>query len=777
MKSFRRTLLFAILVSTTLLAQSNPVPLVNQPLVPASAAPGSGGFLLTVSGTGFAPTAVLYWNGSERTTIINSSSSLQAIITSQDVARAGTASVTVVNPAPGGASNVVFFPTRTSASTVGFAVRPEFVPGSVVSGDFNNDGILDVAVGQTDSSTFAGSISIYLGRGDGTFSAPVVTSSTVAPLRLVTADINGDGNLDLFVSRPLDDDFSVYTNMFFGNGDGTLTQQAGYVNGTFEAAGDWNGDGKVDLIVGDGELEGGLSVSIVYLGDGKGGFTVSQGEIGNNVAGHPTGNPAIGDFNGDGRLDLGFPGSQLAVALGNGDGTFQDPVYYQPSPGGNAVAAADINGDGKLDLITDGLSVLLGNGDGTFTNFCGVNLGIRPQDIGIGDFNGDGKLDAVISGVDLATGSSQTIQILLGKGDGTFQLPVSFPAGGSLGASQSLAIGDFNGDGRLDLVLGGAISSISTMLLLQDSVNVSPNSLAFGDQGTGTISAPLAVTVTNVGTSTLNIQSISFTGSSNFAETDNCSGGVAAGSSCSIMVTFSPTTKGLKVGRMIVKYQGLGSPAVVALDGTGVNPPTVSLTPPILTFPTQLSGTASLAQTVTLTNTGTLTVNITSIATTGDFAETNNCPSSLLEGYSCQIQVQFKPTGRGADFGKLLVTDNATGSPQGVRLSGTGTVVQLSATGVNFGDQKVGTTSGAIPITLNNEGTGPLSISQISITGTGATDFSQTNDCGTGVAGGGSCTIKVTFAPTATGALSAAVSITDNGGASPQSVLLTGIGD
>jgi hypothetical protein len=503
--------------------------MVNQPLVPASAAPSSGGFLLTVNGTGFAPDAVLDWNGSARTTIINSGSSLQAIITAQDVARGGTASVTVVNPAPGGTSNVVFFPVRQSASTVGFAVRPEFVPGSAVTGDFNNDGILDVAVGQTDSSNFAGSISIYLGRGDGTFSAPIVTSSTVAPIRLVTADINGDGNLDLFVSRPLDDDFSVYTNMFFGNGDGTLTLQAGYVNGTFEAAGDWNGDGKLDLIVGDGELEGGLSFSIVYLGDGKGGFTVSQGEIGNNVAGHPTGNPAIGDFNGDGRLDLAFPGPQLAVALGNGDGTFQEPIYYQAPSSGYAVAAADVNGDGKLDLITDGLSVLLGNGDGTFTNFGGISLGINPLTIVIGDFNGDGKLDAVVSGLDFVTERSQTVQMLLGKGDGTFQLPISFPAGSSPGSGQSLAMGDFNGDGRLDVVFGGGTN---TMLLLQDSVNISANSLAFGDQGTGTVSAPQTVTVTNVGTTTLNVQSISFTGSNDFSETDNCAGGVAGGSSC-----------------------------------------------------------------------------------------------------------------------------------------------------------------------------------------------------------------------------------------------------
>jgi hypothetical protein len=232
MKSFRRTLLFAILASTTLLGQSNPVPLVNQPLVPASAAPGSGGFLLTVSGAGFAPDAILYWNGSARTTIINSGSSLQAIITSQDVAQAGTASVSVVNPAPGGgASNVVFFPVRTSASTVAFAVRPELAPGSVVTGDFNNDGILDLAIGQINYNNNTESILIYLGRGNGTFSAPVVTSLTFFPDVLTAADINGDGKLDLLVSDYPDENGNTFTTILFGNGDGTLTQQSTYISG------------------------------------------------------------------------------------------------------------------------------------------------------------------------------------------------------------------------------------------------------------------------------------------------------------------------------------------------------------------------------------------------------------------------------------------------------------------------------------------------------------------------------------------------------------------
>jgi hypothetical protein len=176
-------------------------------------------------------------------------------------------------------------------------------------------------------------------------------------------------------------------------------------------------------------------------------------------------------------------------------------------------------------------------------------------------------------------------------------------------------------------------------------------------------------------------------------------------------------------------------------------------------------------------NTGTLSVSVSSIVATGAFVETNNCPASLTQGQNCQIQVEFKASARGSQLGQLTVTDSAVNSPQSIKLSGTGTVVQLSATGVNFGDQKVGTSSASVPVKLTNQGTVPLSITQISITGADPTDFSQTNNCGTGIAAGATCTMSVTFTPLATGVRTAAVTITDNGGASPQTVSLTGTGD
>jgi probable HAF family extracellular repeat protein len=217
------------------------------------------------------------------------------------------------------------------------------------------------------------------------------------------------------------------------------------------------------------------------------------------------------------------------------------------------------------------------------------------------------------------------------------------------------------------------------------------------------------------------------------------------------------------------------------MSGTAViSGPTATLSPTSLTFSTQAIGTTSAAKTVTLKNTGTTSLTISSIAITGtnagDFAQTHTCGSSLAAGASCTFKVTFKPTASGTRSAALSVTDNAAGSPQKVTLNGIGTTAKLSPTSMSFGTVAIGTTSAAKKVTLTNVGSTALSITAIAITGTNAGDFAQTHTCGSSLAAGASCSISVTFKPTASGTRTAALSISDNAAGSPQKVTLSGIG-
>jgi hypothetical protein len=208
--------------------------------------------------------------------------------------------------------------------------------------------------------------------------------------------------------------------------------------------------------------------------------------------------------------------------------------------------------------------------------------------------------------------------------------------------------------------------------------------------------------------------------------------------------------------------------------------PAVTLVPTSLNFGTVALGVTGPVKTATLKNSGKATLTITAIAVSGtnggDFPETTTCGGSLAAGASCAIKVQLKPSVTGARSASISITDNAAGSPQQVPLSGTGTTAKLTPSSLNFGSVTVGTTSVTKAITLKNVGTTALAVTGIAVTGTNAGDFLQTHTCGASLAPGASCTISVQFKPTATGARSAAISVTDNAAGSPQQVALSGKG-
>ncbi len=347
----------------------------------------------------------------------------------------------------------------------------------------------------------------------------------------------------------------------------------------------------------------------------------------------------------------------------------------------------------------------------------------------------------------------------------TCQVNVTFKPTATGSRTGTLTLNSNNPGAAPTVALAG--TGIASMAAL------SPSSLTFGSQNLNTTSASQAITVTNSGTASLSVSSISISG--DFSQTNNC-GVVAVGGTCTINISFTPTATGTRTGTLTVNDDALnGSPQTASLSGTGVSA-IATLSPASLTFANQFVNTTSAAQPVTLTNSGTASLTISSISTSGDFSQTNNCGTSLAAGGSCTLNVSFTPTTTGTRVGTLTVADNAAnGSPQTVSFSGTGVapLAALSPTSLTFANQTVSTTSATQPVKLTNSGTASLTISSISISG----DFSQANNCGASLAAGASCTVNIAFTPTTTGTRTGALTIADNASnGSPQTVSLSGAG-
>ena len=309
-------------------------------------------------------------------------------------------------------------------------------PVEIASGDFNGDGLSDLAITNQGDDT----VSMLLGKGDGTFQPQRLFPVGIRPVGIARGDFNGDGFPDLAIANQADDTVSV----LLGNGDGTFQPQQTYgVGGTPNgvAAADFNGDGFLDLAV----TNYGSNTVSVLLGNGDATFQPPQ----TYPAGTQPFQLATGDLNGDGVPDLAVTnlgGATVSVVLGKGDGTFQLPQTYKVGNLPWGIAVADFNGDGLPDLAvanngSDTVSVLLGNGDGTFLPQQAYPTG-TPNNVAIGDFNGDGFPDVVVGN------DEGTVGVLLGKGDGTLQPQQTYGVGQQ---PNGIAVADFNGDGVPDV--------------------------------------------------------------------------------------------------------------------------------------------------------------------------------------------------------------------------------------------------------------------------------------------------------------------------------------
>ena len=210
-------------------------------------------------------------------------------------------------------------------------------------------------------------------------------------------------------------------------------------------------------------------------------------------------------------------------------------------------------------------------------------------------------------------------------------------------------------------------------------VGIAPSELAFGNQQVNVASSAQALTVTNNGSTAVTISGVAASGA--FSETNDCTNApLQPTANCVVNVVFTPIAPGPNVGAVAITDNAPGSPQVVMLTGAGAAVPAVTLSPTSLNFPGQSVGTASAIQTITMTNTGSTLLTITSIVTTGDFSQTNSCPTGLAVGANCIISVVFTPTAAGSRSGSLTITDSAANSPQVVTLGGGGSDFAVSVT-------------------------------------------------------------------------------------------------
>ena len=539
----------------------NPVPIVNQPLLPAAALPGTAGMTLLVNGSGFVPGSVVYWNGTPRVTTAVSGTQLSGALTAADLASPNTGAVSVVNPAPGGGqSNAVWLPVgyySPAPSPAISTITAGGAPSAIVTADFNNDGKLDLAV----TNSGGNNVSIFSGNGDGTFGSAVNLATGNLPIAIAAADLNHDGVLDLVIANQSDDTVSV----LLGAGGGKFAPQVVYSTGDQPAAiaiADVNGDGNLDLAVAN---RGDNTVSIL-LGNGDGTFAPQLAY----AAGESPDAVIAGDFNGDGKADLAVgndvtPGGSVTILLNHGDGSYLPGVSYATGDTVSLVAA-DLNGDGVLDFaavnyLAQTLSVYLGNGSGVFTvgPYQTTRLAPTLSGLAAADMNADGSLELVISanGADGFT----TVQ---NNDAGTFSVILQT---GAVAQATAVAVGDFNNDGSMDAALvSSALNSISIVMQAPE-MSFSAATLSFGSVALGG-SATQTVTVTNSGSAVLQISKMSAGGV--FSETNNCTAAIAPGNTCSVTLVFSPATTGTLSGTLTIQSNAPGAPRTVSLGGTGV---------------------------------------------------------------------------------------------------------------------------------------------------------------------------------------------------------------
>jgi len=550
-------------------------------------------------------------------------------------------------------------------------------PESLVVGDFNRDGIPDVAVPGVYG---AGSVEILLGNGDGTFRHKA-TYTVAESFHAAAASLRNDGILDLIVGAAGED----YVYVLLGNGDGTFQPAVPYpttAHSYMVAIGNFVGSSKLDVINLEAVNSQGQACDCIEVlpgnGDGTFGAPITTA-LPYSMTGYAMN---IGDFNLDGKTDVAvggeeFPNYQVAILLGNGDGTFTADGYYLVFGPASAVATGYFTSSNtKLDLAVSngpGVSILLGNGDGTFqqqVSYAAEGAAwVTAQDL-----NGDGKVDLAVANSGEVLKESAGVDVLYGNGDGTFQPQVIFPIPGRVTAYY-VATPDLNNDGKPDLAVADFLGQHVFTLLNTGAATFSPTTpLSFEKQLLGTASASMTTTITNSGTADMTFTSVKSSGTPFRMTGNTCTGSLAPGAQCSITADFTAKTIGLASGTITINDSASSKPQFIQLVGQSTS---LGISPDTLDFPTEKIGAQSQPRTVHLTNVSSTTITFDHpVGVFGfdnqDFPQTNDCSLSLAPKASCTVTITFAPLHKGTRSAYLEAEDNSGVTPQYIPLSGRG---------------------------------------------------------------------------------------------------------